>query len=322
METTVRMLFVMDPIGTINIKKDTSFALMLAAQARGHEVWYCRTDDLTATATGTIALVSRVEVRRVAGDFVTVHPATTRPLNDFGVVWMRRDPPVNEDFTYATLLLEAANPATTLVVNRPAGLRRANEKVFILEFPSLITPTIVTKQRSVIEAFLAEQGGRAVLKPLDLMGGAGIFLLRDDDANLGTILEQSTRYGQEYVMVQRFLPQAAEGDKRILLIDGEPLGALLRVPKAGEFRGNLAVGGSAVETTLTERDHEIVATVRDRLRAEGLWFVGLDVIGGCLTEVNVTSPTGIQEAERFSGEDLSSRVIAWAEQAAPAGARG
>jgi len=321
----MEMLFVMDPIEGINVAKDTTFALMRAAAQRGHQVSYCTNRDLGATGDGAYAHARTIEAASLmnatpAAPSLTIAAPTRRPLESYRAVWMRKDPPANDDYVYCTLLLERADPSQTLVLNRPSGLRAANEKAFILNFPDVIPATLITKQPDDIRAFCKEHGGRAVLKPLDLMGGAGIFMLHLDDPNWNVILEQSTRGGQEFVMIQRFVPEAREGDKRVLLIDGEPLGAVLRVPKAGEFRGNLAVGGKAVKAEVTARDRELVARVRERLHAEGLYFVGLDVIGGLLTEVNVTSPTGIQEIEKFDGAGASETVIAWVEQNAPAGA--
>lgn len=313
-DVVMRMLFVMDPIGPINIKKDTTFAFMEAAQRRGHEVFHCEMDGLGAGAAGAWVWATPTQVQRVVGQHAILGPATRRPLSDFDVVFMRKDPPADVEYMHATRLLELVDPAKTLVVNRPSGLRAANEKTFILRFGDVIPDTIVTRRSDDIRAFCREHGGRAVIKPLDLMGGAGIFVLGLDDPNFNSIVEQSTNYGTTYVMVQRFVPEAKQGDKRVLLIDGEPLGAILRVPPEGEFRGNMAVGGSATISALDDADRRIIDAVLPTLREHGLWFVGLDVIGGVLTEVNVTSPTGIQEVAGFDGTDPADRVIAWAEE--------
>jgi glutathione synthase len=297
----MRWLFVMDPVESINIKKDTTFAIMAECARRGIETWYCTIDTLAVShQAGVWATCQQLHAIPGTGVQKLGEPAPRTALKDFPVIWMRKDPPFNMAFFYATLLLEQAEQAGCLVLNRQAGLRAANEKAFVLNFPQFAPTSIITRRADDIRMFLAEMGGKAVLKPLDLMGGSGIFLLREDDANLGTIIEQSTRYGEESVMVQRFLPEAREGDKRVLLMDGEILGGLLRVPQGNEFRGNLAAGGKAVDGGITDRDREIVDGVLPTLRKNGLWFVGLDVIGGNLTEVNVTSPTGMQEIDRFA----------------------
>lgn len=306
------MLFVMDPITGINPKKDTTFAFLLAAQAAGHTPWFCTTGDLGAATLDVWAHarpISRVVDR--ASDFVELGDEVKKPLRDFDAVWMRKDPPFHSDYLYATLLFDLVDGDGVRVINRPSGLRLANEKAFILQFEEVSPATIITKRADDVRAFMAEHDNRAVLKPLDLMGGAGIFLLHADDPNLNSILEQSTKYGAEFVMIQEFLPAAKEGDKRILLLDGEPLGAILRVPRKGEFRGNLAAGGSAVATEITSEEHAIIERLAPRLREEGLYFVGLDVIGNKLTEVNVTSPTGIREMSTFNGEDIAAKVIDW-----------
>lgn len=309
----MRILYVMDPIEQINIKKDTTFALMLAAQERGHEVWYGSMNGLAATGRTLHVVAQRATLQRVVGAHVTLGEAESLDATVFDQIWMRKDPPFDGEYLAATWLLELAERAGVRVVNRPAGLRTANEKAYILGFEEHTPRTRIARDRASIDAFVAEQGGRAILKPLDMMGGAGIFLLREDDPNTGSIIEQSTRYGQRYVMVQEFLPAAAEGDKRILLMDGEPLGALLRVPQGREFRGNLAAGGAATAAQITEDEHRIIEALAPQLRADGLYFVGLDVIGGRITEINVTSPTGIQEMSRYDGVDYAGRVVDWME---------
>lgn len=301
----------MDPIEAINIAKDTTFAFMLECQRRGWAVDFCLQTELGADAHGAWASATNVEVRRVVGDHVTKRGRRRVPLVEYGAIFMRTDPPVDMNYVYTTHLLEQIPSPSTLVVNRPAGLRAANEKTFILNFGDVIPSTIVTRDRADIHAFLADHGGRGIVKPLDRMGGSGIFMLRDDDPNLGSILETATDEGDELVMVQEYLPQAKEGDKRILLMDGEPLGAVLRVPKGLDFRGNMAVGGEAIAAPIDDADQAIIECVRARLRAEGLYFVGLDVIGGRLTEVNVTSPTGVQEINRLHRLEVERRVMDW-----------
>ena len=307
----MKILFIMDPIEAINIKKDTTFAFMLEAQRRGWHVEYCLQEDLGGGAQGGWTTATPVTLQRVEGAHASKGNAERRLLREYGAIFMRTDPPVDMNYVYTTHLLEQLDPAETLVVNRPDGLRAANEKVFILNFPEVTPSTIVTRSRADIEAFIADHGGRGIIKPLDRMGGSGIFMLRDDDPNLGSILETATDNGAEMVMIQEYLPAAKEGDKRVLLIDGEPLGAVLRVPKGLDFRGNMAVGGQAVASPLDEHDRAIIEAVRPKLKANGLYFVGLDVIGGRLTEVNVTSPTGVQEVNRLNDVTVEREVMDW-----------
>ncbi len=307
----MKVLFIMDPIEGINIKKDTTFAFMLEAQRRGWSVEFCLQEQLGGGADGAWATAKPVTLQAVIGDHAHQGEPRRRLLSEYGAIFMRTDPPVDMNYVYTTHLLEQLDPTKTLVVNRPAGLRAANEKVFILNFPEVTPRTIVTRSRADIESFIADNDGKGIIKPLDRMGGAGIFMLRDDDPNLGSILETATDYGRELVMIQEYLPAAKEGDKRVLLIDGEPLGAVLRVPKGLDFRGNMAVGGQAVASPIDDQDRRIIDAVRDKLKENGLYFVGLDVIGGKLTEVNVTSPTGVQEINRLNGVCVEADVMDW-----------
>jgi glutathione synthase len=225
---------------------------------------------------------------------------------------MRKDPPFDDTYLHATQLLELARGRTVLV-NDPRGLRDANEKLYALHFPAVTPPTLVTREAARIKAFVREHGGRAVIKPLDGAGGRGVFVLSADDKNTNAIIETSTDEGRRAAMVQRYIPEVRQGDRRILLLDGEPLGGILRVPADDEARSNIHVGGRVVQHALTARDREICATIAPRLRADGLAFVGIDVIGDYLTEVNVTSPTGIQELDRLDGQDATGRTVAWIE---------
>jgi glutathione synthase len=318
----MRILFVMDPIERINIRKDTTFAILLAAQEAGHELRYATMAGLSAHGRDLHIRSASVRVFDRLGDHAELGPWERGTAHDFDQIWMRKDPPFDGEYLAATWLLDLAESAGVRVLNRPGGLRTANEKAYILQFPEWTPKTMVSRDRAEIEAWCDEMGGRAVLKPLDLMGGAGIFLLHLDDPNLGSIIEQSTRYGQRYVMVQEFMPEAKEGDKRILLLDGEPLGAVLRVPQGKEFRGNLAAGGVAVASDVAPADRAIIDGLRPRLVADGLHFVGIDVIGGRLTEVNVTSPTGIQEMARFDGRPYAAEVVTWAERLGSLSPRG
>ena len=313
----MRHLFIIDPIDTFIPKKDTTLALMEAAQRLGSEVWSATLDDLTGRGGYAQVRATRHEVDASAMPFHRVIDETIARLDEFQVVWMRKDPPFDMQYVYATYLLDLADPAKTLVMNRPQGLRDANEKAFILNFPDVITETAIVRTRRDVRETVEAFGGKAVIKPLGLMGGSGIFVLRTDDGNFNSIVDAVTRAETEFVMIQRFLPEASEGDKRIILIDGRPLGAILRVPQGVDFRGNMAAGGIATKVGITPREHEIVERLAPRLRALGLHLVGLDVIGGCVTEINVTSPTGVREINRFDGVSIGDDIVGWAEANAP-----
>lgn len=304
----MKILSVMDPLARISIAGDTTFALMLEAQTRGHEVFFCEPQHLGLEHDRPVAATWPVTVRRVQGDHYMLGPQTTQPLDTFDVVLMRKDPPFDLDYYFATLLLERAR-GRTLVINDPRGLRESNEKLAVLDYPKLTPPSIVTRDAARLRAFLAEQGGEMVIKPLDASGGFGVFHVRKGDPNTGSILEQATNLGRRWTVAQRYLPEVRKGDKRILLVDGEPLCAVLRVPAPDEARGNLHVGARPTPTTLDERDRAIVDTLAGPLRERGFFFVGLDVIGGYLTEINVTSPTGILEANTLYGERYETRVL-------------
>ena len=308
----VSMLFVMDPIGSIDIEKDTTFALMLAAQQRGHRVSCCEIGALSADGGHAIARVQPVELRREVGRHATLGAPHTVVLDDeMDLVWQRKDPPVDVDFITATQILALCRRA--LVLNRPDTVIWANEKLYALRFADLMPETRVTRRIPELVDFLAKRGGEMIVKPLGGKGGEGIFHVRHDDRNLFSILETATGFGTRWAMAQQYLPAIREGDKRILLVDGEVLGALLRVPAAGETRANLHVGGTAVRAPLDAQDLRIVERLRPALQRDGLFFVGIDVIGGMLTEVNVTSPTGIQEIDALEGVRLGDRVIEAAE---------
>jgi glutathione synthase len=298
----------MDPIGSIDITKDTTFALMLEAQRRGHRVLYLEPQDLGVDEGRVVARVQPVALRREAGSHAELGAARSVALDDEAhVVFQRKDPPVDVDYMTTTQILSLCRRAR--VLNRPEGILAANEKLYALHFPELMPETRVTRRIPELIDFLSKLGGEMIVKPLTGKGGEGIFHVRNDDRNLFSILEQATRFGSQWTMAQRYLPQVREGDKRILLLDGEPLGALLRVPAPMETRANLHVGGRAVRTTLDESDRRILQRLAPRLRQDGLFFVGIDVIGGLLTEVNVTSPTGIQEINALEGVRLEGRVI-------------
>lgn len=305
---TLTLLFVMDPIGSVDIDKDTTFALMLAAQERGHRVLYAELGDLSADDGRAIAWVRPATLRRVAGDHATLGASRTVVLDDdVDVVFQRKDPPVDADYVAATQILGLCRRA--LVLNRPDTVIWANEKLYALNFPDLMPETRVTRRIPELIDFLAKMGGEMIVKPIGGKGGEGVFYVRHDDRNLFSILETSTGFGTRWAIAQRYLPAVRKGDKRILLLDGEFLGAVLRVPAAGETRANLHVGGVAARTALDADDRRIIERLRPALLRDGLFFVGIDVIGGKLTEVNVTSPTGIQEIDALEGVRLAQRVI-------------
>lgn len=310
----LKMAFVMDPIGTINTEKDTTFVLMLEAQARGHEVWYLELKDMFVKEAQAFGNATQISLER-SEDFYKLGDTQTLPLESFDAVWMRKDPPVNNDFLYATYILSLIDENKTKVLNNPTGIRESNEKLYSLFFPEIIPQSIVTKNIGQLEEFLSEAGGQIVVKPLDGHGGEGIFYVREGDRNANVILESITKFGTEYVIGQKFIEKVSEGDKRIIILNGEPLGAVLRVPKpGGEFRSNFHSGGSPAKSELTQRDLEICEAIGPRLRKDGLYLVGLDVIGGYVTEINTTSPTGVQEINNLDGVKLETQIIEFTEE--------
>ncbi|MCH7518158.1 MAG: glutathione synthase [Candidatus Dadabacteria bacterium] len=310
----LKMAFVMDPIGTINTEKDTTFVLMLEAQARGHEVWYLELKDMFVKEAQAFGNAKQISLER-SEDFYKLGDTQTLPLESFDAVWMRKDPPVNNNFLYATYILSLIDENKTKVLNNPTGIRESNEKLYSLFFPEIIPQSIVTKNIGQLEEFLSEAGGQIVVKPLDGYGGEGIFYVREGDRNANVILESITKFGTEYVIGQKFIEKVSEGDKRIIILNGEPLGAVLRVPKpGGEFRSNFHSGGSPAKSELTQRDLEICEAIGPRLRKDGLYLVGLDVIGGYVTEINTTSPTGVQEINNLDGVKLETQIIEFAEE--------
>ncbi len=310
----MRIAFLMDPIDRVIIDKDTTFALMLEAQARGHQVFSLGPADLMA-ADGTVyGLLYPTKVDRAAPPaHATVSAPARTDLRTLDAFFIRTDPPFDATYLYATQLLERVRD-DVLVLNDPRGLRDANEKLYALHFPEVTPRTIVTMREHDVRAFLETLGGPGVIKPLDGAGGRGIMVVDLDDRNFRSIVETTTREGTRYCMVQEYLPAVRKGDKRVLLLEGEPLGAILRVPREDEARSNIHVGGRVEPVDLDDDDRRIIAAVAPRLRADGLVFVGLDVIGGRLTEVNVTSPTGIQELSRFTGSAPEAKVLAWIER--------
>ena len=310
----LKMAFIMDPVESINTEKDTTFVLMLEAQARGHEVWYLELRDLFVKENKAFGNATSITVER-RESFYKLGKTDTCELEDFDVVWMRKDPPVNNDFLYATYILSLLDENKTKVLNNPTGIRESNEKLYSLFFPEVIPQSIVTKNINQLLDFLSEYGGEMVVKPLDGHGGEGIFYVREGDRNTNVILESITKFGTEYIIAQEFIKEVSEGDKRIIVLNGKPLGAVLRVPKpGGEFRSNFHSGGSPAKSDLTKRDIEICKVLAPRFRKDGLYFVGLDVIGGYVTEINTTSPTGVQEINRLNKVKLETQVIEFAEE--------
>lgn len=311
----LKMAFVMDPIGSINIEKDTTFVLMLEAEARGHEVWYLELKDLFVRHGKPFGNATRVSLRREKGNHYTLGETETVELGSFDAVWMRKDPPFNMDYIYSTYILSLIDGGRTKVLNNPKGIRESNEKLYTLYFPEWIPESIVSKDIQQLNRFLSDVGGEMVVKPLDGHGGEGVFFVKEGDRNANVILESITDFGRRYVLAQKFIERVSEGDKRIILLNGEPLGAVLRVPKpGGEFRCNFHSGGSPAKSSLTDREVAICDSLGPRLRRDGLYFVGIDVIGGYVTEINTTSPTGVQEINTLDGAKLEKDVIDFAEE--------
>ncbi len=306
----MRILVILDAPEKLELEGDTSYALMLEAARRDHEMWTCQVRHLGLEHDDAIADAVPTEVRaaETARKAFRFGERASIPLSFFDMVLMRKDPPLNVEYLQATWILERAR-GKTLLVNDPRALREFNEHLAVLEFPELTPPTIVTSDPKRLDAFLSEQGGAIVVKPVDGHGGAGIFLVRTDDPNKSSMFEVSTRAGTSWTMAQRYLPEAVQGDKRIVLVDGEPVGAVLRVPPANEARGNLHVGASAAQTELSVAEQAIIRAVGPFLREHGLIFVGLDVIGGRLTEINITSPTGIRHIEQLEKRNVAAPVI-------------
>lgn len=315
----MKFAFIIDPLDRLIPGHDSSVALMEAAQTLGHEVWVTQANELSVIggktwgmlSSVTLTPVNLVEGRWVAAEvWYEVEAPTLQPLEAMDAVFMRTDPPVNVPYLYATYLLDYIDPAKTLVVNSPKGLRDANEKMYALQFEGAIPETIVSQSKQVIRQFV-EKKGAAVLKPLGGKAGEGILFLEKGDRNLNSLVEISTHQGTVPVMVQTYLPEAKDGDKRIILLNGKPIGAINRIPTGNEFRGNMAVGGRVAKTEISDRELQICSQLAPVLKRDGLYFVGIDIIGGYLTEVNVTSPTGIREIDLFNGVSLGKEVIEW-----------
>lgn len=308
---TIKLCIVMDPIETINIKKDTTFALMLEAQKRQFEIYYLNARDIFLADNQVSGLVSRLRVKDDPHHFFEIlDKPLAMPLNTFNAVLMRKDPPFDIAYLYATYLLELAEKQGCLVLNRPASIRDANEKLYTAWFPNCCPPTLVTSQKSLISDFIAKHQ-KIVLKPLHSMGGQGVLVMNQGDLNLNAAIELLTHRGKYPIMAQRYLPEIQQsGDKRILIVDGKALPfAVARIPGQGDFRGNLASGAKGVAHTLTERDQFLAQQVGPTLKAKGLFLVGIDVIGDYITEINVTSPTCVREIDALFHVNLSETII-------------
>lgn len=318
-----RHLYVMDPLPTVHPDKDTTFAFLLESQARGAENWVCEIQDLITRGGQGAAIARRATVRRPCAtdpSHCALGPAHELAFEDCDVIWMRKDPPVDEVFLHATMLLDRHDRTRTFMMNEPGSLRIANEKLFGLFAPELFPYTVVSSRVDVLVSEV-EALGKAVIKPLSLAGGAGVMVFEKGDRNLRSALDLLTLEGRRPAIVQEFLPAVREGDKRVILLGGEPIGAVLRVPSEEDHRANMHVGGAARQTEVTPAEREIAARLKPELLRLGLHFVGLDVIGGKLTEINVTSPTGVQEIDRLDGRIgkacLASQVMDYVEARLP-----
>ena len=306
----MNLLFISDPLDGFNLDKDSSLAMMRQAQQRGHAVWVCGTPDLQWQRGGRVsAVMQRLQLKDHADGWYRIEETSAKALCEMDAVLMRKDPPFDSEYFYATHLLSQAEREGAKVFNRPSALREHPEKLALMEFAEWTTPTLVTRQSEAIRAFHAQHQD-IILKPLDGMGGMGIFRVRADGLNLGSIIETLNQEGATSVMVQKFVPDIAQGDKRVLVIGGQPVPyALARIPQGNEVRGNLAAGGKGVAQPLTDRDREIALAIGPALAARGLLLVGLDIIGDSLTEVNVTSPTCFREITDQTGFDVAAMFM-------------
>lgn len=311
---SLHIAVVMDPIARIHIKKDSSIAMLWAAADRGHTLWYIEQDDLYVRDGLAYADMKPLQVFRNDEKWFALGDSESRPLADMDVILMRKDPPFDMNFVYSTYILEKAEQAGVLVVNKPQSLRDCNEKFFATHFPQCMVPTLISSQMGKLRSFIQEHSD-VIVKPLDGMGGTGIFRLQHGGPNIGATLETLTANGRDPIMAQRFIPDITQGDKRILMIDGEPIPyGLSRIPQGDEVRGNLAAGGRGEARPLTEREQWIAAQVGPELKKRGLIFVGLDVIGDYLTEINVTSPTCIREIDAAFNTQIAEKLITCIEE--------
>ena len=311
----LKVAFQMDPIQSVDINADSTFRIAEEAQARGHQLFFYTPDQLAFDEGRVVALAQEMTVRRDVGNHVDLKPKQQIDLSDMDVVWLRQDPPFDMGYITSTHLLDMVHPET-LVVNDPFWVRNYPEKLLVLQFPELTPPTMIARDLETLKGF-KERHGDMILKPLYGNGGAGVFKLDAADRNLASLHELFSGINREPLIAQKFLPDVSAGDKRVILVDGEPVGAINRVPAAGETRSNMHVGGRPEKIELSERDREICAAIGPLLREKGQIFVGIDVIGNWLTEINVTSPTGIQELERFDGINVAEKIWAAIEAKRP-----
>lgn len=305
----MRVLVVMDPIEQVNVKKDSTMAMLWAASRRGHELGYVLQQDLYINHGKAFGLISPLQVFEKSEKYYELGEKKSQSLAEYDVILMRKDPPFDMNFVYTTYILEQAEREGAWIINRPQSLRDCNEKLFATQFPQLQVPTLVTSQQSLIREFIQTHED-VIVKPLDGMGGSGIFRLSAQGANIGSTLEMLTELGKQPIMAQRYIPEITAGDKRILMVNGEPIPyCLARIPQNGEVRGNLAAGGRGEARPLTEKDKEIAAQIGPFLREKGLIFVGLDVIGDYVTEINVTSPTCIREIDTQFGTSIADTLF-------------
>lgn len=307
-ERPLRHLFLIDPLETLLPDKDTTFVMMIEALRRGHSVFSAEINDLFVQQSAPKVRCDRTEVFRRTPAFQRLGELTTH-LCWFDAIYMRKDPPVDQAYLHATQILSMVPHDGPLLLNNPRALRDANEKLYALGFPNLIPQTLVTSKLALLREFLEDLGGQMIIKPLDGAGGRGIFFVQRNDRNLNSLLETATDDGRTLIIAQQYIPEVRQGDKRILLLDGEPLGAVLRVPRDDDTRSNIHAGGRCESAPITRNDRKIIAALQPRLRADGLYFVGIDVIGNYLTEVNVTSPTGVQEIDNLTGSDLARSIL-------------
>lgn len=302
----LRVAVQMDPIDRIDIKGDSTFAMLLEAKKRGHEIFYYLPRNLSMKDAKVLARGATLDVRDKGQDYFTLSDERIEELSDQDVVLLRQDPPFDMNYITTTHILERIHPKT-LVVNDPAHVRNAPEKILVTEYPDLMSPTLITRDRILIDEFRAEYKD-IIIKPLYGNGGAGVFRLREDDSNLASLMETFELLFPEPFIIQQYLPDVRAGDKRIILVDGEPVGAINRVPAKGETRSNMHVGGRPEPTVMTDREQEICEAIGPELKKRGLIFVGIDVIGDVMTEINVTSPTGIREISSFGGNDIAALI--------------
>jgi len=308
----LKIAFLMDPLEGIKIHKDTTYVIMNEAQKRGHSLFHFLPHDLFVDNTRVMGRVRNVKI--VDGErWYCFGSEKTVELKEMDVIFMREDPPFDMEYLYSTYLLGLIEEEV-FIVNNPRGIREANEKLYSLNFPEVIPECIVTNEIGRLKAFLRQVGGRMVVKPLDSCSGRGVFALFEGDKNMSAILEMSTDFENRQIIAQRYLPEIREGDKRLILLDGVPIGAVSRVPREDEHRGNIHVGARCEKAPITERDHYISKVVADRLKKDGLYFVGLDIIGGFVTEINVTSPTGVQEINQLDKVKLEEQIIDFIEE--------